>query len=118
LAALAGLLAEPTTAPAVVVGAVVHGELLATAAFPVAGGIVARAAGRLVIVTRGLDPAGLSVPEVGFEELGRDAYDKALAGYSDGGAEGVAKWLRHCAQALVLGAREGVAVCEAILRGA
>jgi hypothetical protein len=102
----------------VVVGAVVHAELLATAAFPIAGGIVARAAGRLVIVTRGLDPAGLSVPEVGFEELGREAYDTALADYSSGDADGVANWLRHCAQAVVLGAREGIAVCEAILRGA
>ena len=36
-------------------------------------GLVARAAARLVLVTRGLDPTAVSVPEVGHVELGRDA---------------------------------------------
>ena len=31
--------------------------------------------------------------------------------------EGIAGWVVHCAHAVVLGAREGVAVCEAIQRG-
>jgi hypothetical protein len=30
----------------------------------------------------------------------------------------VGRWVVHCAQAVVLGAREGVAVCESIQRGA
>ena len=42
----------------------------------------------------------------------------ALRGYAEGGADGIGAWVRHCAQAVVLGAREGVAVCEAIQRGA
>ncbi|MGZ4593308.1 MAG: oxidoreductase [Actinomycetes bacterium] len=118
LASLAALLAQPTTAPALVVSAVVHAEVLSTRAFPVGGGVVARATGRLVLITGGLDPSAVSVPEVGFAELGRAAYDDASAGYAGGGAEGVAGWVRHCAAAVVLGAREGVAVCEAIQRGA
>ena len=87
-------------------------------AFPVGAGIVGRAAGRLTMVGRGLDPTAVSVPEVGHVELGRDAYLDALDGYRQGGAEGIAAWVVHCAEAVVLGAREGVAVCESIQRGA
>jgi hypothetical protein len=117
VAALAALLAAPTDAPAIVVAAVVHGELAGPPAFEVAAGVVARAASRLVLVTRGLDPASVSVPEVGLVELGRERYDAALAGYGSGTADGVADWVRHCASSVVLGAREGVAICEGIQRG-
>jgi hypothetical protein len=71
-----------------------------------------------VLVTRGLDPSAVSVPEVGHVDLGIDAYSDALAGYAAGGEHGVGRWVVHCAQAVVLGAREGVAVCESIQRGA
>jgi hypothetical protein len=118
LAALGVLVGAPSTAPAVVVAAVVHGELLAVDAFEGANGVVARAAARLVLVTRGLDPGGVSAPEVGHVELGISAYAEAAAGYRRGGAEGLAGWVVHCAEACVLGAREGIAVCEAIARGA
>ena len=118
LAGLAALLGAPTGAPAVVVAAVVHAELATMGAFPVGAGVVGRAAGRLTMITRGLDPRAVSVPEVGHVELGRDAYLAALAGYQDGGADGLAAWVVHCAEAVVLGAREGVAVCEALQRGA
>ena len=101
-----------------VVAAVVHAELATMGAFPVGAGVVGRAAGRLTMITRGLDPRAVSVPEVGHVELGRDAYLAALAGYQDGGADGLAAWVVHCAEAVVLGAREGVAVCEALQRGA
>ena len=116
LAALAALLSGPTTAPALVVAAVAHGELASMDAFPVAGDLVARAVSRLTLVTRGLDPTSVSVPEVGHVELGRDAYRAALAGYAGGGEEGVRAWVLHCAEAVVLGAREGVAVCESLGR--
>jgi Fic family protein len=129
---LARLLVTGTSAPAVVVSAVVHGELLALRPFGSADGLVARAAGRLVLVDRGLDPKAVSAPEVGFAELQKfgvggfarehgaiegDAYSTALRAYVSGGAEGVATWVRHCAGAIALGAREGKAVCEAIARG-
>lgn len=116
LTGLVGLLAAQTSAPAAVVAAVVHGELLVVAPFTVANGVVSRAASRLTMITRGLDPKAVSVPEVGHVELGR-AYDSALAGYRDGGPDGVVDWVRHCCAAMGLGAREGLAVCEAILRG-
>ena len=117
LSALGDLLMAPTAAPALVVAAVVHGELATMDAFPVGAGVVARAAGRLTMVVRGLDPSAVAVPEVGHLELGPTTYDDALTAYRTGG-DGIALWLVHCAEAVVLGAREGVAICEAIQRGA
>ena len=118
LAALGQVLTAPTAAPALVVAAVAHAELATMGAFATGAGLVARAAGRLTMVGRGLDPGAVSVPEVGHVELGRAAYEAGLAGYADGGPEGLAAWVVHCAEAVVLGARESVAVCEAIQRGA
>lgn len=117
LQALSRLLTTPTSAPALVVAAVAHAEVEASGAFAVGAGLVARAAFRLTIVTRGLDPSSVTAPEVGHVELGGTAYADALAGYRDGRADGVAAWVVHCAEATVLGAREGVAVCESIQRG-
>ena len=117
LAGLFGLVTAPSTVPAVLVAALVHGELAALAPFGVADGLIARAAGRLTGITRGLDPKAVSVPEVGFAELGRDAYDRALAGYAAGGPDGVAAWLVHCCRATEHGALEGLAICESRLRG-
>ena len=104
-----------TTAPAVVVAGVVHGELLALRAFGTADGLVARAAARLVLVDRGLDPKAVSAPEVGHVELGHE-YEQAASAYVSGGPDGVAYWLVHCARAIGLGALEGRAVCEALVR--
>jgi len=115
LTALAAVLTGPSGVPAVVVAAVVHGELLALAPFGTADGLVARAAYRLTLVAFGLDPKGVSVPEVGHAEL-EDEYADALAGYRAGDAAGVAGWVRHCCAAVSLGAREGLAVCEALGR--
>ena len=106
-----------TTAPAVVVAGVVHGELLALRAFGVADGLVARAAARLVLVDRGLDPKAVSAPEVGHVELGHE-YEQAAQAYVKGGPDGVSFWLQHCARAIGLGALEGRAVCEALVRAA
>ena len=117
LAALGEMLTAPTGAPALVVAAVVHGEVATMGAFPVGAGVVARAASRLTVASRGLDPTAVSVPEVGHLELGREAYLDALRGYAGGGPAGIAAWVLHCAAAVVLGAREGVAVCESIQRG-
>lgn len=113
---LARVLVAGTAVPAVVVAAVVHGELMALRAFGTADGLVARAAARLVLVDRGLDPKAVSAPEVGHAEL-HDDYPEALRAYISGGPDGVGRWVRHCAQAVSLGAREGLAVCEAIRRG-
>ncbi|MGY1837249.1 oxidoreductase [Blastococcus sp. SYSU DS0510] len=117
LSGLFTLATGTTTVPAVLVAALVHGELAALAPFGVADGVVARGAARLTGIARGLDPKAVSVPEVGFAELGRDAYGEALAGYATGTPEGVAAWLVHCCRATEHGALEGLAICESLLRG-
>lgn len=112
---LAAVLAA-TTAPAVVVAGVVHGELLSLDAFAPASGVVARAAVRLTLIECGLDPKSLVLVEAGHRELGAE-YADALNAYREGTSDGLARWLRHCAEAVVVGARESTAICEAILRG-
>jgi hypothetical protein len=116
LGALAEILAQPTKAPAAIVAAVVHGELLAVAPFEHANGVVARGAARLVLLARGLDPKALTSPDVGHVEL-RDEYLPAAQGYATGGADGLAAWVAHCCQAIELGARDSLAICEALARG-
>jgi hypothetical protein len=117
LTGLFSVITETTTVPAVVLAAVVHGELAALTPFGTADGLVARAAGRLTGITRGLDPKAVSVPEVGFAELGAAAYAAALEGYRIGTPAGVAGWLVHCSRATSHGALEGLAICESLLRG-
>lgn len=114
LDSLAGVLAA-TGAAAVVVAGVVHGEILALDAFAPASGLVARVAVRLTLIERGLDPKSLVVVEAGHRELAAQ-YASALTAYRAGTPEGVARWLVHCADAVVAGARESVAICEAIAR--
>ena len=102
-----------------VVAAVVHAELATAGAFTAGAGVVARAAARLTLVTRGLDPTAVSVPEVGHVELGRRGLPRRRwPATRTRHRRGLAGWVVHCAEAAVLGAREGVAVCEAIQRGA
>jgi hypothetical protein len=105
-----------TAAPAVLIAAIVQAELLSLDAFPPTSGVVARAAGRLVLIDRGLDPKSLVVPEVGQLEL-RAEFEQALIGYAEGSPEAVAAWIELCAAAVALGARESTAICEAIQRG-
>lgn len=117
LSGLFSLVTGTTAAPAVLVAALVHGELASLRPFGTADGVVARAAGRLTGITRGLDPKAVSVPEVGFAEFGREEYARALAGYASGQPDGVAGWLVHCCRATEHGALEGLAIAEALLRG-
>jgi hypothetical protein len=117
LSGLFSLVTGTTSAPAVLVAALVHGELASLAPFGVADGVVARAAARLTGITRGLDPKAVSVPEVGFAEFGLEAYDRALEGYASGTSAGVAGWLVHCCRATAHGALEGLAICESLRRG-
>ncbi|MFI9360403.1 oxidoreductase [Kitasatospora sp. NPDC053057] len=103
--------------PALVVAAVVHGELLALRPFGTHNGLIARAAQRIVLIAEGLDPKSICPAEVGLAELGTDTYRRALAGYLAGTPEGMAAWIAHCGRALRLGVRESTAVCEAMQRG-
>jgi hypothetical protein len=114
LAVLAELITERRTGSALVLSAVVQGEILALQAFAGPDGVVARAAGRLVLVARGLDPKAVCAPDVGHWEL-RDGYEPAAAAYAAGD---LGPWLLHCAAAVRLGAIESLAVCEALMRTA
>jgi hypothetical protein len=116
LVALARLVSGSRITPGILLAAVVHGELVAVAPFGSLDGVVARAAARLTMITRGVDPKSVSVPEVGHLERADD-YRAALRSYSTGEPAGVAEWLRHYATAVQLGAQEGLAICEAVLRG-
>ncbi|WP_280364005.1 oxidoreductase [Nocardia wallacei] len=101
-----------SSAPAPVVAAVAHGELLTLRPFGSADGIVARAASRLVCVSSGLDPHSLGVPEV-FLLRRRQAYLDAAAGFGSGTAEGVGGWVILCCGALEDGAREARSIADA-----
>ncbi len=116
LETLAGLVTTASAGPALVLAAVVHGELLTMHPFGSADGLVARAASRLCLIARGLDPKAVSVPEVGHLELAESYVDAAVA-YGSGEPEGIAMWVRHCCSAAELGAQEGLAICEAAARG-
>lgn len=103
LSNLSEALTRPTTAPGILVGAVVHAELAVLRPFPQANGLVARAAERLVLVARGIDRVGATVPELGHQELG-GSYAKALRQYASGGAVGVRDWLLRSCEVIALGA--------------
>jgi Fic/DOC family len=92
-----------TRAPALLVAALVHAELVSASPFADHNGIVARAAERLVLVGRGVDPASLVVPEAGHLAL-RAAYESNLRAYSQGGTSGLHAWLLYAAEAQTKGA--------------
>jgi len=115
LSGLGQLVSEATATPAVVLAGVVHGELAGMTAFGSADRVVALAAARLTLRARGLDTNAVSVPEVGVLESGAD-YSALLAGYVSGRPEGLRAWLRWWAEAVALGATEGLAICEVLAR--
>ncbi|MCK5926849.1 oxidoreductase [uncultured Nocardioides sp.] len=96
------LLAE-TAAPALMVAALAHADLATAAPFPSHNGIVARAAERLVLVARGVDPASLTVPEAGHLAH-REAYESNLRGYASGEDSGIHSWLLYAPEAFASGA--------------
>jgi hypothetical protein len=100
---LAETLTAKTSAPALVVAAVVHAELVTVAPFASHNGVVARAAERLVLVARGVDEKSLVVPEAGHLAL-RAEYESNLRGYASGLQAGVHAWLLYGAEAFAAGA--------------
>ena len=100
-----------------VVSSLVHAEVAAVRPFAQGNGVVARAVERAVVRATGLDPTGVAVVEVGHLRGGLAPYVGALAAYATGKPDGVALWLRHCAEAVVAGADEGMRVCAAVRSG-
>jgi hypothetical protein len=117
LTALAELASGPAAVPAIVEAAVVHGELLALAPFRWGNGLVARAAQRLILVSRGLDPQSIVAVEVGHAALAEEYAASGLA-YRQGSPDDVAAWVTHCARAVEVGAHDALAFAEALSRGA
>jgi hypothetical protein len=100
---LARMLTDRTTAPALVVAAVTHADIVVSEPFVSHNGIVARAMERLVLAARGVDAKSLVVPEAGHLALRRE-YESNLRGYRDGGSAGVHSWLLYAAEAYAAGA--------------
>lgn len=88
---------EPgSSVPALVVAAVVHAE--AAEAFAPVGGLVGRAAERVVLISSGLDRTGVLVPEEGH--LGEpDGYAAERARLLTGTDVAVATWVERCCRA-------------------
>lgn len=101
---LGELLVRPTTAPAIVLAAVVHAEIATLGAFGASSGLVARGAEHLVLIASGLDPYGVIVVEAGHA-ANPVGYREALAGYANDGVQGVTGWILHCAAAVSRGAQ-------------
>lgn len=100
---LSRLVGLPTEAPGLVVAALVHAEIAVAGAFVSHNGVVARAAERLVLVVKGVDPASVLVPEAGHAaEV--DGYRSALAAYDEGDANGIHQWLMYASAAFSRGA--------------
>lgn len=104
LVALADVLTQPTEAPAMLVAAIAHGELMTLQPFRWGSGLIARATVRLVLAARGVDPDLLGCPEAGMLSLGRGSYVAALRAYRSGEPAGVAEWIRWNASAIGFGA--------------
>jgi Fic family protein len=97
--------------PAVLRAAVVHGELLVLRPFAGPNGVVARAAARLTLIADGLDPQGLIAPELGH--LAREPeYVGSVNAFSTGTPDGLRSWLKHCAVATEIAARELAALAD------
>jgi hypothetical protein len=113
LTVLAEVVGGATAAPAPVVAAVAHGELLTLAPFGSADGVVARAVSRLVTIASGLDPHGLGVPELTWMRRAVD-YRDAARGFAAGTPEGMATWLVLCCRAMQDGGRQALSIAESV----
>ncbi|MEU7981730.1 oxidoreductase [Micromonospora sp. NPDC048894] len=114
---LAGLVAGGTTVSPLVLAAVVHGELLNLRPFAGPSGVVARAAARLVLMSRGFDPRGLVAVDVGHRER-EPEYVGAAGAFATGTPDGLRSWLRHYLSAVEVGADQLTAVGDEIIAAA
>lgn len=117
LAGIRELVLADESAPALVVAGLVHAEIACARPFVRGNGLVARAVERVLVQSRGLDPTGVAVPEVGHLREGATGYAGALAAYATGTARGVGLWLVHCGDAVVAAAAEGQRIADAVLAG-
>ncbi|MFI7602788.1 oxidoreductase [Actinoplanes sp. NPDC049681] len=112
--ALAGLVAGNESTPPLLLAAIVHAELLTLRPFAGPAGVVARAAARLTLVSRGFDIRGLVGVEQGHLER-EPEYVGSAGAYATGTPDGVRSWLRHYAAAVTAGTEELVRVADEVL---
>lgn len=86
--------------------ALVHRELLVAAPFATANGMVARAAARLTMMATGLDPDGLTVPEIAYLRWFRPDFPTRPVEWSED------HWIRQTIDALIEGAREAMTIAD------
>ncbi|MEV0152967.1 oxidoreductase [Micromonospora sp. NPDC050686] len=111
---LAALVAGGTQVSPLVLAAVVHGELLNLRPFAGPSGVVARAAARLVLMSRGVDPRGLVAVDVGHRER-EPEYVGAAGAFATGTRDGLRSWLRHYLTAVEVGADQLTAIGDDLL---
>ena len=115
--ALAALVAGNDTTPPLLLAAVVHAELITLRPFAGPAGLVARAAARLTLIGRGLDPRGLVAVDVGHHRR-EPEYVGSSGAYATGTADGVRSWLRHYAAAVTEGADQITVIGDGVLAAA
>jgi hypothetical protein len=113
LETLSALVAGGSAVDPVVRAAVVHGELLALRPFAGPYGVVARAGGRLTLISSGFDPRGLLAIDVGHHER-EPEYRGASAAFATGTPDGLRAWLRHCATAVGRAADELATIADEV----
>lgn len=106
----------PPEVPAVVLGAVVLGEVLVLRPFAEHNAVVARGLLRWVLTREGVDPVGVVVPEVAWADAPL-VHVATAARFATGDPDGVAAWLAYVADAVVRGAREGEEIAAAVVAG-
>ncbi|MCU7724143.1 oxidoreductase [Actinoplanes sp. KI2] len=113
--ALAGLVSnDQGTSSPILLAAIVHAELLTLRPFAGPSGVVARAAARLTLINRGLDPRGLIAVELGH--LAREPeYVGSSGAYATGTPDGVRSWLRHYTNAVTAAADELTTIGDGVL---
>lgn len=114
LAGLTEIATSDANAPAIIEAAIIHGELVALRPFEWGSGLVARAAMRVVLGSRGVDPDLLVMTDAAMYSIGRPAYVDAVRSYLSGTPEGVARWIRFCAESVAVGARLSIDRLEQI----
>jgi hypothetical protein len=115
--ALARLVAGNEETPPRLLAAIVQAELLTLRPFAGPAGLVARAAARLTLIGRGLDPRGLVAVEIGHRSR-EPEYVGASGAYATGTADGVRSWLRHYAAAVEVAADEVTVIGDGVLAAA
>ncbi len=102
LTTLADLIVN-SSAPAVLVSALAHAEMAVLRPFVHGSYLLARVTGRLVLMSRSLDPRGLAGVEIGLFQHGRPAYAQSLRQYCSGDLEQLAKYVETFVSAIETG---------------